>query len=168
MEHFHRLFHSQSNHYSNTHKKVTKHSKFYSILKNTPKMHITILMYWCNLCKVSTRIIQGTCLVQKVNYESDFNAPWQIQILPYVLISRRNSVALTSLGKIVSHGNLSFMINNKRSAETNILFIFNNKLLNKALKSLLLFIIKLTVYLMYNYVEAGIWCNSEHLLTQGK
>ena len=30
-----------------------------------------------------------------------FKAPWQLQILPYVLISRRNSLTLTSLGKIV-------------------------------------------------------------------
>ena len=37
------------------------------------------------------------------------------------------------------HGNHKFMINNKRSAETNILFIFNNKLLYKALKSHLTF-----------------------------
>ena len=40
-------------------------------------------------------------LVQKVCYESYFNAHWQIQILPYVLISRRNSPTLTSLDKII-------------------------------------------------------------------
>ena len=95
---FHWPFHSQSNHYSNTYKKVNKTLK---ILLNTEKYTKNAHHTWCNLCKVSTRIIRGTCLVQKVSYESDFNAPWQIQILPYVLISRRNSLTLTSLGKIV-------------------------------------------------------------------
>ena len=44
---------------------------------------------------------QGTSLVQKVCYESDFNAHWQIQILPYMLISRRNSLNLISLNILV-------------------------------------------------------------------